>query len=255
MSITIAIVGSSKKDREHLAAILNAYTSEKHLNIQLIFFESADALLAKYRPLLYTIIFLDIHMDGLTGIEAAEKIRETDVDTVLIFLTSSKKCLEAAFHTHAFDYIEKPASRKCIYHVMDDLIRRIDASLLSMPSLSFTSNRRTVHLDYTDIMAVSSADHYLDIMDANGTVYRTRMPFSSVSGALLTDSRFLLIIRGVLVNLDYVQNFANGACRLKGDRFFPYTLRKEKQLIQIWQNYTLSKKRRKVFQKQPKTRQ
>lgn len=252
MGISIAIVDDSRKDREQLADILHNYASGKHLDIQLTFFESADALLKEYSPLLFTVIFMDIHMDGLTGIEAAQKIRESDVDTALIFLTESKECRDAAFRTHAFDYIEKPAAVQRIHNVMDDLLQRMDASLLFKPSLSFTSNRHKIELPYADITSVSSSNHYLDITDAEGTIYRTRLPFSHAFRALQKDSRFLLIIRGVIVNLDFVQDFENGTCHMKNGMYFPYSLRREKELTQIWQNFVLAKSRRNTLQRKLK---
>ena len=69
--MNIAIVDDRKEDREKLSSILLKYAaagSEK-LNIQ--HFESAEALLDNYQPFLYTILFLDIYMDGMSGMQAA----------------------------------------------------------------------------------------------------------------------------------------------------------------------------------------
>jgi two-component system LytT family response regulator len=52
-------------------------------------FSSGEALLAAFAPGKYDMIFLDIYMAGLRGVDAAGKIRETDRTVTLVFTTTS----------------------------------------------------------------------------------------------------------------------------------------------------------------------
>ena len=81
--MNIAIVDDMSIERKVLMKILQDYADQNHIEITLMPFSCAEELLADYHPLQYTILFLDIYMDGMTGVEAAEKIRLSDPDTYI----------------------------------------------------------------------------------------------------------------------------------------------------------------------------
>ena len=69
--MNIAIVEDMHVDAEILRAQLLAYASQKRLRMDIHCFSSAEELLAEYHPLKYTVVFLDIFMNGMNGVEAA----------------------------------------------------------------------------------------------------------------------------------------------------------------------------------------
>lgn len=72
-----------------------------------------------YRPCQYAAVFLDIYMNGITGIETAEVIRKTDANLLLIFITSSPEHMADAFRIHAYEYVTKPFEKSRIFRLMD----------------------------------------------------------------------------------------------------------------------------------------
>ena len=73
----------------------------------------------------YDIIFMDIFMDGMDGVETAEQIRKFDSHVILIFLTSSQDHMKNAFSCHAFDYVEKPVDLEQITNCLLDALKII----------------------------------------------------------------------------------------------------------------------------------
>lgn len=71
-------------------------------------FSSGEALLAAFAPGKYDIIFLDIYMAGLRGVDAAGKIRETDRAVMLVFTTTSTEHTLEGYRLKAAAYLEKP---------------------------------------------------------------------------------------------------------------------------------------------------
>ena len=247
--MNIAIVDDRKEDREKLGDILSKYANAGGEKLNIEHFESAEALLDNYQPFLYTILFLDIYMDGMSGMQAAEIIRKTDSDVILVFLTTSAEHHVAALHNHAFDYIEKPAKQVQVYRIMDDILKRkTDLS----QSFSFSVNRTEYHLAFRDIVAVSASAHNVEIYDKHGNTYAPRLTFSSVSAEIFQDKRFLLILRGVIVNMDFIKSFRNGVCYLESGIEFPCNLRKEKQFTSTWQNYIFQKLRKEAMERRHK---
>lgn len=71
------------------------------------------------------IVILDIEMPGINGIEAAERIREKDRDTNIIFLTAYDEFSYAkkAITVRALDYLLKPYEEKELMLVLEEAIR------------------------------------------------------------------------------------------------------------------------------------
>ena len=250
--MNIAIVDDRKEDREKLGGILLKYANAGNEKLNIQYFESAEALLDNYQLFLYTILFMDIYMDGMSGMQAAEIIRKTDSDVILVFLTTSAEHHVAALHNHAFDYIEKPAKQVQVFRIMDDILKR-KTDLTQ--SLSFSVNRTKYHLALNDIVAISASSHNIEIYDKHSNTYAPRLTFSSVCDEIFQDKRFLLIMRGVIVNMDFIQSFRSGVCHLAGGMQFPCNLRKEKQFVSTWQNYIFQKLRKEAMERRHKAKQ
>ena len=63
------------------------------------------------------------------------------------------------------------------------------------------------------------------------------MTFSSVCRLLEESESFLLVIRGVLVNMDYITDIRDGVCYIKGDIVQPVNGRNCKKIVQMWKDY------------------
>lgn len=235
----IAIVDDSPDDLEVLATLLNDYAASKGLESEIAAFPSGEEFLENWRPQQYTVIFLDIYMRGITGIETARAVRQHDPDTLIVFLTSGGDHMPEAFSLHAFDYIIKPADERQIFRVMDDILKiRVEHEVRQ---LTFYSSKQDHSLPYGDIVSVITDANYLEITDCRGEVYKTRMTFSAAMELLGQDTRFLRLLRGVMVNMDYIASFGEDTCRMKGGRELPINVRSRKEIEQTWRNYVFRK--------------
>ena len=70
------------------------------------------------------------------------------------------------------------------------------------------------------------------------------MTFSSIKDKLDEVNHFLQLLRGLLVNMDYITDFDNETCRLKGNISLPINVRNAKKIEQVWHNYMFNKIRR-----------
>ena len=238
ITMNAAIVEDTQVSRDLLSEILAKYAAIQGIKLDISAFASGEELLADYRPLQYTVIFFDIFLDGMNGVDAAEKVRETDSDTLIVFITSSGDHMPHAFRFHAFDYIQKPFDNERIYRVMDDILKRVTRP--DPRRLFFTYEKRDYALTFSDIVCVRAEANYVEISDRNGDVYHPRMTFSSASAQLTQDSRFLLLMRGVLANMDYIESISADSCELKDGVTAPINIRNAKKIEQVWKNYRFS---------------
>ena len=234
----LALIDDTKDDLEHLYTLLTEYAACHSSDLVLRCFSSGEEFLKNYHPLQYAAVFLDIYMGGITGLETAQIIRKKENALPLIFITSSLEHMADAFRFHAYEYVTKPFDRSRIFQLMDDLLQHTNKEDLF---LSFNANREAHMIPYSDILFVRSADHYSEIMTQHGKNYFTRTNFRSIADQLTNDSRFLLIIRGILVNMDYIIRFADHSCYIEQSVQLPVNVKNCKQVEQIWKNYIFQK--------------
>lgn len=71
----------------------------------------------------YDIMFLDIDIGDMNGIHLAEKIREKNTQSKIVFVTNYTDQERRAFRVHAFDYLVKPVEKEELFTVLADLER------------------------------------------------------------------------------------------------------------------------------------
>jgi len=100
--ISIAIVDDEKVIREQIKVLIE----KKHIESVIDIYSSGEELLMVEKC--YDIVFLDIQMDGMNGIDVARALRQRTEDTVLVFITGIKEYVFDAFDVAAFHYLIKP---------------------------------------------------------------------------------------------------------------------------------------------------
>ena len=239
--MNVAIVEDHPSEAARLAGLVEAYAAQARVPVSVRAFHGAEALLEGYRPHAYTAIFLDIYLEGMDGVSAARKLRAVDRSAVLIFLTSSGEHMPEAFSVHAFDYIPKPAARDRVFAALNDILLK-DIQYTDGAKLEFKHEGNNISIPYGELAVVQTSEHnYLEILDADGHRFKTRLGFQSVSEALTKDPRFLLTLRGVLVNMDHIERIDNGICHLTNGETVQLNVRNARELNAIWQNYRLEK--------------
>lgn len=131
---------------------------------------------------------------------------------------------------------------------MNDVVSKHSAEHITK-DFSFNVDKIEYKLPYDMILSVKSDRHYLDIYTWDGKSYKTRMNFSDVSKMLLEDKRFLSVLRGIIINMDYIIEMHDGICILEKDTRLPISLKNQKQLEQTWHTYMFEKVKRDNFER------
>ena len=79
---------------------------KQYPDAEIIFFQSGEELLLVDESI--DILFLDIQMSGIDGMETARELRKKDKSVILVFVTAVEEYVFQAFDVGAFNYIVKP---------------------------------------------------------------------------------------------------------------------------------------------------
>ena len=105
--IRIGIVDDEKQERDQLKQALARFGAENGTELNVQEFDCAAVYLAA-QDRDFDILFLDIDMPQMSGMELAEKIRETDQDVILIFCTNLQQFALNGYSVGALGFIVKP---------------------------------------------------------------------------------------------------------------------------------------------------
>lgn len=104
--MNIAVCDDEEKTREQIISLIKSLSFGNNIDC----FANSEELLAGGRS--YDIYFLDIEMNGISGIELAKEIRRGQESScfrsIIIFVTGFREYMEDAFDVNAFHYLVKP---------------------------------------------------------------------------------------------------------------------------------------------------
>lgn len=103
----IAIVEDEADFSMQLQDFLEQYQKEETIRFKISVFHSGEELLKEYQPV-YDVILLDIEMPGINGMDAAAKLRESDQEVVLMFITNIASYAIRGYEVGALDFVMKP---------------------------------------------------------------------------------------------------------------------------------------------------
>ena len=126
MLYKIAIVEDEQKVASEMGGLLKTYGIRSNAELRCIWFSNAEKLLSGY-PADYDIIFFDIRLPGMNGMEAAEKIRKLDNKAIIIFVTNMRQYAIKGYCVNALDFIVKPVEKLAFDTLLDKAFRILKA--------------------------------------------------------------------------------------------------------------------------------
>ena len=238
MLIRIAIVDDQPQEREMLRQDLLVRVPA---GTSIACFDSSEAFLSGFAPGDDSLIFLDICMDGMNGIEAAQRVRQRSARCLIVFLTSSKEYAFDAFPIHPFDYLVKPYRTDRLEHVLAGASRLMEET---EPQVEIRLPRQTVRLPHGQIAAVASHGHTLEVFTVSGVCLKSSQTFAELETALQGDERFLPCNRGVLINMDEALKLESDSIILTNGMRFPLRQRNRLDLIKRFSEYQIKRMKR-----------
>lgn len=191
-------------DEEDFVAALRDQVSEILKNSGVAFdiaaFPSGEELLSytNEKPAGFDLIFLDIFMKDINGIDTARAIRLTNDSAAIIFTTASRQYVYTGYEVQALQYLLKPINRQALAAaLLFDLKRRFESRYFV-----FKSRGMTHKVPFDDIEYLESMLKSVKLVAKQG-VYEINAGISDIESSLPNLS-FCRCHRGFIVNFKQV---------------------------------------------------
>lgn len=157
----------------------------------------------RYKP---DIVFLDIEMDGINGLEIASRLPE---NTCFIFTTAYLRYALEGFGLDAVDYLHKPFSYSRFQTAISKALRRIGRQHLQAASQCITVKQgyNNISIPIDDILYIEATEGYSKIFRVSGECILSRILLKNIF-ALLPQEDFLRIHRSFIVSRSKIKSFS-----------------------------------------------
>ena len=213
--INIGICDDEASMRRLLRAPLEQKLQLLGADYRIFEYDCDETLLTRPETEWLDILFLDIEMKQLSGMETARNLRKRDSHTLLIFVTAYPDFVFQGYEVHAFHYILKPYENQKIMKVLEQAIKELGQNREHYFTLEQKSG--TTKIPAKKILAFSSDRRKIIISLEDGN----KLEFYGKLDAVETDlpDYFIRCHNRHLVNLNYVTALEKNGCTLRSQSF------------------------------------
>jgi len=119
--IRCIVIDDEKPARDEISYLINAHDKFEVIKT----YDNGKSLLTDIFSIDVDVIFVDINMPIMTGIELVEHLNQLGIESHIVFVTAYDAYAVKAFELHAVDYLLKPVSEdrieKCLMRIEEEM--------------------------------------------------------------------------------------------------------------------------------------
>lgn len=215
MPYKIIICDDVDSDSAYLRSLVTNWAASRNVQAEITAYTSAEAFLFAYADdKSCDILLLDIEMGDLNGVELARKIRKSDKEVQIIFVTGFSDYIADGYDVEALQYLMKPVSQEKLFISLDRAVEKLKKNsavlLLELPD-------GMVRIPLYEIRYLEVRANYVTVhTDAAVSVKST---LAALEEKL--DDSFFRVGRSFIVNLRYIRKVTKSEVFLDGNISVP----------------------------------
>lgn len=235
--VKIALCDDEAIITDQVNEIIKQYQMERKIEISSDIYYDGESLSLTENE--YDIIFLDIYMKGLDGIETAKKLRKRDKRVEIIYLTSYAGLTREALSVHAFDYLEKPVRKEAIFAMLDEVLEKIihkkSNEEVKKKLVVLNSGKNTLRLAVDDIYYFERTDRKIVAVTKKGNlnVYETIAALEEK----LRQYDFVTPHQSFLVNINNIKDYIKDEIIMTNHDIVPVAQKRASEFKRIMREF------------------
>lgn len=197
--IRIAICDDTMEDRKRLLEALIEYDQ----SFDIVQYENGESLLDDFQDSKCHIdmLFMDIYLPGLNGINTVQRIRTDCKDAKIIFVSSSPDFYPQAYEVFAYNYLLKPFDKIKLFHVLDCALEEIGKK--KRHKITFSYKSKVYSLDCRDIAYIESSNKIVLFHLENGDTLQCYSKLDEIEEELI-QQYFIRCHKSFIVNASFI---------------------------------------------------
>lgn len=173
----------------------------------------------------FSIVFLDIEMPYISGLELGKKIKEINSMIQIIFVTSFEKYSLSAYDVHPFYYVVKPLKMEKVREIVLSVMQYEQAGSVSIsdsPKLKVEINRDVIAIPVRGVCYIEKEKNVCNIV-TESREYQTYVSLKELEDQImgLKANELYRCHQSFIVNLRYVQRYESNGFVLENESTVP----------------------------------
>ncbi len=232
--IYIAICDDEKYMSDLIRTMASGFFRKKNREISLRTFSSGEELLDYDGQI--DILFLDIQMKNVDGMETARKLRADKFRGFLIFITVLKEMVFQSFEVQAYDYLVKPVEEKKFEKTMERLYASMQNASQGSLLVQKGYEGRIIRKDEIVFCEIIDRKIYLNLESSEIIDYYDRIEHLETK----LDRHFFRCHRSYLINLKHLKGYKNGTAYMDNGKEIPVSRLRSKEFSGVILRYMKS---------------
>ena len=162
----------------------------------------------------FDVFILDIEMKEMSGIDFAKRLREKNVNALIIFMTSYSQYVFDVFEMITFDFIEKPLT----FEKMKKILEKIKNYLgIARKSFVFSYRKNNYSVAFSNISYLEKEGRKVWIYTTSDKKYQCNMTLVEIWSQLDTET-FGLLNKSLIVNISKIEGIMGESVVLQGGK-------------------------------------
>lgn len=228
MVLHIAIVENDAEPVEEEKTFFERYQKEKNIETEItVFISGYDFLEAN--PERFDLIFMDIDMPGINGMETSERYRQRGGKGEIVFVTNLPQFAIDGYRVSALDFLLKPLTYEDFYLTMERFMKKSvkeDYGNLTISYRGTISQYRIGEISYLEMVG-----HNIEIHFTNGGKTSFRLTMRALEKGLKSPALYRCN-NGIVVNLYEVKSYDNETLTMKSGARLSVSRSHKKEMMQ-----------------------
>ncbi len=220
----IAIVEDKPEEQECLSDLLAKDARGRGWTYTVETYASGEAFLEAAGN--FDIVFLDVLLDGIDGLETARRFHDKGGSALVVFVTVEAEFALDGYEVDAVAFLVKPTDAKKFHRTMN----RLEQKLMAREHKRWVVLSPDNKIPAEAVMYATIEDHYLKVY-ADGEILSPHLSMEELLARLPDDGRFIECSRGVVVNLDHVSKLAANAVTMDDGTRLHVSRRRRQALV------------------------
>ena len=239
--LKIALLDDDKTALLISKGAIESFFQEKNIAISLDAFSSPVNFLAMAKEENYRLVFLDIDMPELNGLEVGTQLKEFNPQTDIIYLSQREDLVFDTLVLHPFGFIRKSKIIQDFANVLELFVSTALNTQSENKKITISSKTGTLGADIDQIMYIEGNKNYQTFYLKNGNVFDARVLMSDLESKL-KDHGFIRVHKGYLINYLFIRQIGTNEVTLTNNKVLPLSSKRKDEIMEEYLSITRKNK-------------
>lgn len=231
----VAVCDDDEREINHLSELITEYQLSRGVSLECHFFHNSVDFLCDVKGGEYDLVLLDVVMPGISGIKAAQELRERDKNVKLVFISLSPEFAVESYSVDAYNYLLKPVDADALFSLLDKAGKEL--SIQEEQGFVLKNREGVIRLSFAEIEFVEVINKKVSFHLTDGVIREVTAALADIAGELLTRQEFIKTHRSYIVNLNCVQSIGVNCAVTKRGHSIPVSRQRHNQVQNAYMNF------------------